>query len=274
MSGDRLVISAFGFVNESAYGGTLLGGRVKPLPDLPFSELRWNTFSTRPCERYGRLDILSRYGLAAVELLGLSPVKGKPNDTALVMGTQHGCLSVDLDFRESMDQEGGGSPLLFMYTLPNVCLGEIAIRHNLTGPSLCLVNGEQSGLAAIWEGIRLIRCGEVESCICLEADALGKWSGLAGESELSQVAGRQGAAYCFLIESARYVENRLASPLAHIVETKPHTPNGVTMPGCHEQLSKLINYLEEVWSGAGAGLGIELKINLYCQNKILYVSHQ
>ena len=271
MSGGRLVISAFGFVNESACGGSSLGGLVKPLPDLPFNELRWNTFSTRPCERYGRLDILSRYALAAVELLGLPPVKNKPNYTALVMSTQHGCLSVDLDFRESMDQEGGGSPLLFMYTLPNACLGEIAIRHNLTGPNLCLVNGEQSGLAAIWEGIRLIRCGEVESCICLEADALGKWSGLAGENESSQAAGRQDAAYCILIESERHVEKRSANPLAHIEETRPHTPNNVSMPACHEQLAKLINYLVEVWSGSGAEPGIELKINLYRQNKILYV---
>ena len=173
MNDETMVISAFGFVDGTDYGGSLLDGAIRPLPPGPFDDLRWDAFSERPYKRYGRLDILSRYAAVAVELLGLAPLTESQSDMALVMGTEQGCLAVDLDFRNSMDQEGGGSPLLFMYTLHNACMGEIAIRYNITGPNLCLIAGEESGLSAIWEGLRLIRCGEAQSCVCLAADGLG-----------------------------------------------------------------------------------------------------
>ena len=48
-------------------------------------------------------------------------------------------------------------------------IGEIAIRHRLTGPNLCLV-GVNTGLLA--EAVQLIRGGEAESCLCVSCDVI------------------------------------------------------------------------------------------------------
>ena len=271
MSLDTMVISAFGFVDETSYGGTLLGGRVEPLPGDAFNELRWETFSKRPFERYGRLDILSRYAMVAVELLGLPQFNESQSDMALVMGTGQGCLAVDLDFRDSMDQEGGGSPLLFMYTLHNACLGEIAIRYNITGPNLCLMAGQQSGLSAIWEGLRLIRCGEAESCICLAADGLGDRVKVHKETTPADCAESIGSAYCILVESARHAAHRGVEPLAKIREFKGGVIDATHEFSCRTQLSKLQRYLSVNQLNIDQDSRVELHLNLYHRNDLLYI---
>lgn len=271
MNDETMVISAFGFVDGASYGGSSLGGAIKPLPPEPFEKLRWDTFSERLYKRYWRLDILSRYSMVAVELLGMPVFETAQGDMALVMGTRQGCLAVDLDFRDSMEQEGGGSPLLFMYTLHNACMGEIAIRYNITGPNLCLMAGEESGLSAIWEGIRLIRCGEVTSCICLAADALGTWADSYTKAALSRNGSIQGAAYCLLIESASQAANKGIRPLAHIRGFEGKPSNALEALACKAQLDSLHHYLANSQPDSAQDSRMKLHLNLYHRSDVLYI---
>jgi len=62
---------------------------------------------------------------------------------------------------------GGPSPTLFAYTLPSAAVGEIAIRHKLTGPNLCFVGGDAELLA---EARDLICRGEAEACVCVSCN--------------------------------------------------------------------------------------------------------
>lgn len=271
MNSENIIISAFGFADATNYGGSLLGGAIKPLPPDPFNGLRWETFSERSYKRYGRLDILTSYAMVAVELLGLPAFEPAQSDMALVMGTGKGCLAVDLDFRDSMDQEGGGSPLLFMYTLHNACMGEIAIRYNITGPNLCLMAGEESGLSAIWEGLRLIRCGEAASCICLAADAVGDRTGMHKNAAPADYADSRGSAHCVLIESAKHAARRGAKPLAGIRESKGDTCNATQELSCETQLSNLQQFLSGKQEYNSRDSRIELRLNLYHRSDLLYI---
>ena len=117
--------------------------------------------------RFGRLDLSSRLALLAVEALGVD-FDALPRDrVGICLATRAGSLPTDIDYWNGRDAPGGPSPTLFAYTLPSAAIGEIAIRHRLTGPSLCLV-GENTG--ALAEAVLLIRRGEVEACLCVECN--------------------------------------------------------------------------------------------------------
>lgn len=56
---------------------------------------------------------------------------------AVALATRDGCMEVDHRFLDSMQHLA--SPALFVYTLPNIMLGEICIRHGFKGEQLCLI---------------------------------------------------------------------------------------------------------------------------------------
>ncbi|MBX2811568.1 MAG: beta-ketoacyl-[acyl-carrier-protein] synthase family protein [Myxococcales bacterium] len=91
---------------------------------------------------------------------------------ALVLGTAVGSLQSDHAYyrRENPHAEHLPSPRLFSYTLPNIALGEIAIRHQLRGEQHVISAGTVSGLTAIIEGIRLIESREVQIVLVLTID--------------------------------------------------------------------------------------------------------
>jgi len=88
---------------------------------------------------FRRLDSMSRALVLAVEAAGVSDVldAAARDETALVVETRLGCLDADLRFAQTLGGDMVDGPL-FAYTLPSTCLGEVALRHGLRGPSLCL----------------------------------------------------------------------------------------------------------------------------------------
>ena len=80
------------------------------------------------------------------------------------LAARAGSLATDVEFWKGRDAAGGPSPTLFAYTLPSAAIGEIAIRHRLTGPNLCFVGDSRDVLP---EAADLIRRGEADACVCL-----------------------------------------------------------------------------------------------------------
>jgi 3-oxoacyl-(acyl-carrier-protein) synthase len=118
--------------------------------------------------RFGRLDLASQLALLAVESLGIK-FDSQPRDRiGICLAARAGSLATDFDFWRGRDLVGGPSPTLFAYTLPSAAIGEIAIRHRLTGPNLCLV-GEDVLLS---EARELIQRGEVEACLCISCNVV------------------------------------------------------------------------------------------------------
>ena len=119
--------------------------------------------------RFGRLDLMSQLALLAAEPLAFHFEAMKRDRIAICLSAQAGSLSTDVEYWNGRDGVGGPSPTLFAYTLPSAAIGEIAIRHRLTGPNLCFVGGDNLLLS---EAGDLIRRGEADGCVCVSCHVL------------------------------------------------------------------------------------------------------
>src|SRR5450432_1523231 len=120
--------------------------------------------SARLGTRFGRLNLSSQLALLAVESLGVDFGKFSRERIAICLAAKTGSLSTDFDFWIGRDAVGGPSPTLFAYTLPSAAIGEIAIRHRLTGPNLCFVGDDKMLLP---EATDLLQRGEADACVCV-----------------------------------------------------------------------------------------------------------
>ena len=120
--------------------------------------------SARLGSRFGRMDLASQLALLAVEKLGVNFDEWPRDRIAICLASSAGSLATDAEYWQGRDQAGGPSPTLFTYTLPSAPLGEIAIRHRITGPNLCFVS---DGREVPGEAEELLRRGEADACVCV-----------------------------------------------------------------------------------------------------------
>jgi len=127
----------------------------------------------RSDETFRRLDRLSRAVVLAGEAAGIGTVVPAAwrDDTALVFETTVGCLDSDLRFARSLRAEMCDAPI-FPYTLPSTCLGELALRHGLRGPSICLSTTPSACGAALREAAHLLASGAAKCVVAGLVDVL------------------------------------------------------------------------------------------------------
>ena len=103
--------------------------------------------------KFFKMDTLSKLGFLLTEML----VHDEPDrftfreDRAVLVFSREGCVANDRHYAESM--KDFPSPALFVYTLPNVVSGEIAIRNKWGGESSAYVL-ESYDEDRIWEMVR------------------------------------------------------------------------------------------------------------------------
>jgi len=119
--------------------------------------------------RFGRMDLTSQLALLAVEPLAGSFDSFARDRIAVLLAARASSLATDVEYWKGRDGAGGPSPTLFTYTLPSAALGEIAIRHRLTGPGLCFVGGSDE---LVTEATDLLGRGEADACVCVIADVV------------------------------------------------------------------------------------------------------
>jgi len=94
-------------------------------------------FSGISYPKFYKMDDISKLGFLAAELLLQNNIhKGfQPEEVGLVFSNSQSTLVTDKVFQESINdfQNFYPSPSVFVYTLPNIMLGEISIRHQLRG---------------------------------------------------------------------------------------------------------------------------------------------
>ncbi len=95
----------------------------------------------KPYPKFFKMDILSKAAFVASEIL-LQQIETTDtetnNCTAVMLSTASGCIDVDRKFEESRNEIA--SPALFVYTLPNIMLGEICIKNKFKGEQLCTIS--------------------------------------------------------------------------------------------------------------------------------------
>ena len=84
--------------------------------------------------KFFKMDNLSKLAFIGAELLLKNEIDSeKENNIALVLSNKSSSLDTDVKYQNSISnpEEYYPSPAVFVYTLPNICLGEISIRHQL-----------------------------------------------------------------------------------------------------------------------------------------------
>lgn len=121
--------------------------------------------------KWYKMDKLSQLGLLAAELLlqSVDLAATGPFGRAIVLQSAHGCLDTDLRFVAQLDDIP--SPATFVYTLPNIVIGEISIKFDCKGEQAMLLCEKPD--AAMLEAYvhSLFAEGHTGLCLCGWLDA-------------------------------------------------------------------------------------------------------
>ena len=117
--------------------GTAVTDKIITAPEDLYRETGCNYL------KFFKMDVLCKWAWLAAELLlkendGFLYGETDKNKIALVLATTDGCIEVDKKYEESIATIP--SPALFVYTLPNIMLGEICIRHGFKGEQASIVS--------------------------------------------------------------------------------------------------------------------------------------
>ncbi len=128
------------------------------------SVTRADVAAARLGTRFGRMDLASQLSLLAVEPFAPHFEAFARDHIAIVLAARAGSLPTDVAYWNARLEPGGLSPTLFTYTLPSAAIGEIAIRHRLTGPNLCFVGPNDDVLT---EAAELVCTREADACLAI-----------------------------------------------------------------------------------------------------------
>ena len=164
-------ITGFGWVTAPSYGRGRTGGvplwqAGKPQPPGPILQ----TLSGG--SRFGRLDLFSQIGVAAVALAlkdanrlhkAAYPKTTDGHDLGLICATTSSCNQTDHNFFKTVQANPHlASPGLFVYTLATSFLGEAALRFAIKGTSLALIEPQPGGAEALRIGLEQLSDGDEE----------------------------------------------------------------------------------------------------------------
>jgi len=89
--------------------------------------------------KFFKMDLLSKSAFLATEFISKKESLWETN-TALLLSNRSSSMASDEKHAQAIyGAEGAASPAVFVYTLPNVALGEISIRHQLFSENLFLI---------------------------------------------------------------------------------------------------------------------------------------
>ena len=124
-----------------------------PQSVLPFGEWIRNEYKRlngSNLKFYKMSDLCKAVYVAAENLLmGIDMSAYSPVRRAVVLSNSVSSLETDVEHQKIVDRRlpEGASPAVFVYTLPNVAVGEICIRHRFQGDNIFFVEEADSGLA-------------------------------------------------------------------------------------------------------------------------------
>lgn len=117
--------------------------------------------------RFYKMDGLAKLGWMASEVLlegSFDKTKYKPEDMGLLLCNKNSSLDTDIRYYDTVKTMA--SPALFVYTLPNIVMGEICIRHQFKGENDFFIF-EAFNAAFIQQYVHhLFETGAMEACIC------------------------------------------------------------------------------------------------------------
>lgn len=119
--------------------------------------------------KFFKMDNLSKLAFLTAEvLLKEEQLDKEENNIALIFSNKASSLDTDRKHQAAIENEAEyfPSPAVFVYTLPNICMGEISIKHKLYSENSFFIfdrfNAEHLHLYAN----NLLRNGKAEKALC------------------------------------------------------------------------------------------------------------
>lgn len=111
--------------------------------------------------KFHKMDMLCKLGILGTEILfnGMEPI----SDTALVFSNSTASLDTDKKHRAAMKIIV--SPAIFVYTLPNIVLGEISIKHQLQSENAFFVEEKFNAELLFNYSEALLRSGKAAAVV-------------------------------------------------------------------------------------------------------------
>ncbi len=116
--------------------------------------------------KFYKMDNLCKLGYVAAGYL-LKDTNYQPKEIGIILANASSSLDTDCKHQAIINKEGdkAASPAVFVYTLPNVVLGEICIRHKIQGENTFFVC-QQSDVASLEDYARIVMAkGKLRTCI-------------------------------------------------------------------------------------------------------------
>ena len=121
--------------------------------------------------KFQKMDMLSKLGFVGVERV-LSRVRAVDPEfvldsekAAVVVGSRSSSRVSDVEYQNTIKDKSNyfPSPARFVYTLPNIVAGELAIRHKLFGETACYVLDNERDMDKVVESMR--RTTDIEQLV-------------------------------------------------------------------------------------------------------------
>nr|WP_034669909.1 3-oxoacyl-ACP synthase [Chryseobacterium populi] len=115
--------------------------------------------------KFHKMDNLSKLAFLASEML----LKDEDSHrTALVLANKSSSLDTDFRYQESINSPENffPSPAVFVYTLPNICVGEISIRHQMQTENAFFVLNEFDEKFLNGYSQQILQSGKADKVLC------------------------------------------------------------------------------------------------------------
>lgn len=147
-------------------------------PPLPFADFAdsWYRHSGISYPKFHKMDSLSKLGFIGADILlnnSLLIKNTNSYNTGVVLSNR--TSSLDTDYRHQRQiKQGPASPAVFVYSLPNIVIGEICIRHGIKGENTFFIESVFDLTRQVAYINLLFETGALEVCI-------GGWVELLGD---------------------------------------------------------------------------------------------
>lgn len=113
------------------------------------------------------MDNLSKLGWLAAEILlqdGFKKDNYQPEEIGVILANSNSSLDNDLKYADTIKEFP--SPAVFVYTLPNIVIGEICIRHKLKGEHAFFIQDTFNAEFIAQQASYLLDKNIFQACIC------------------------------------------------------------------------------------------------------------
>ncbi|HAF28787.1 MAG TPA: 3-oxoacyl-ACP synthase [Bacteroidales bacterium] len=134
--------------------------------------------------KYFKMDNLCKVAFIASEIVLQANEHIKeidPDKVGVILQNSHSSIDTDLKYNDTIKDKSNyfPSPAVFVYTLPNVMIGEICIRNKFQGENTCFIAKEFDVEFMSHHVNELLNSGKLDACIAGWADYIdGEYSAM------------------------------------------------------------------------------------------------